>query len=85
MYTIEGEWSGYTSAQRHVVHREHTRSKKRVEAVRKLGRIHYEDCTRLDLTVIPGKHGKPIDGYTALIDKCLALGISNVSDLPSEA
>ena len=81
-YTIEGEWTGYTSAQRRVVHREHTRSEKRTDDIRKLGSILYTDGTRLLLSVTPGKRGKAIDGYRSLIAKCIHHGVSSVADLP---
>ncbi len=80
-WTIEGIWTGYTSAQRHVVHREHTRSKKRVEAVRKLGAILYTDGTRLLLDIREGKNGAAIAGYTDLINSCISEGVSSVAAL----
>lgn len=84
-FTIEGEWSGYTSAQCHVVHREHTRSKKRADAIRDLGSISYTDGTRLRLRVIEGKSGKPISGYGSLIGQCLAKGVNSVAALQKAA
>lgn len=80
-YTIEGEWSGYNSGQRRVVHREHTSSKKFAGEVNCLGCIVYTDGTRLELTVSQGKHGKPMDGYRSLIRKCLAQGTQYVAEL----
>ncbi len=82
-YTIEGKWTGYTSAQRRVVHREHTRSKKRADQIRELGSIGYTDGTRLLLHVIDGKSGKPINGYSSLINDCLRHGVNSVAALPA--
>ena len=81
-YTIEGEWSGYTSAQRHVVHREHTRSKTRVAQIRDLGRILFTDNTTLFLSVRDGKHGAAVNGYGRLIADCLRHGTGIVAQLP---
>lgn len=80
-HTIEGTWTGYTSSQRRVVHREHTRSESRIEAVRKLGSIAYTDGTRLLLHVSEGKRGKPKDGYGSLIRDCIAQGVNTVAEL----
>lgn len=80
-FTIEGEWTGYTMAQRHVVHREHTRSKKRAEDIRALHCIHYTDGTSLILRVLDGKKDRAIDGYSSLINSCLAQGVNSVADL----
>ena len=82
-YTIEGVWTGYTSAQRRVVHREHTRSKERVDAIVALGSIAYTDGTRLLLHASDGKHGQPINGYGSLIRDCLRRGVSSVAELYS--
>ena len=83
-FTIEGEWAGYRSSQRRVVHREHTRSKKRAEEIRGLGRIRYSDNTVLVLRVLDGKQGDPIDGYRSLIADCLLHGVNAVDDLPRD-
>jgi len=80
-FTIEGTWTGYTSAQRRVVHREHTRSKKRAEDIRALNCIRYTDGTALILRVIDGKKDKAIDGYSSLINSCLAQGVNSVAEL----
>ena len=81
-YTIEGKWTGYTSNQSRVVHREHTRSAARADEIRSLGSILYTDGTRLLLSVRNGKHGAAIDGYRKLIADCLKYGVSSVSDIP---
>jgi hypothetical protein len=83
-YTIEGVWTGYTSAQRQVAHREHTRSEERIEEIRKLGSILYTDGTKLLLRVLEGKQGEPIDGYSKLIADCLRHGVNSVDALPSD-
>lgn len=82
-YTIEGTWSGYVSTQRHVVHREHTRSRKRCEDVRKIGAIYYTDGTALYLRVLEGKSGKAINGYGSLLNDCIRHDCRHVSQLPS--
>jgi hypothetical protein len=81
-FTIEGEWTGYTSSQRRVVHREHTRSQRRVDEIRKLGSILYTDGTSLLLSVRDGKRGTPVNGYRSLIADCIRHGVKAVADLP---
>ena len=80
-YTIEGVWSGYTSAQSRVVHREHTRSKKRALALQDLGRIRFDDGTALVFRLLSGKSGSAINGYGDLIKDCLAKKVDSVAAL----
>lgn len=88
-YIIEGTWSGYTSAQRRVVHRTvHPSSavELRLWAL-KTGAIKYTDGTRLDLSVRdakPRERVQEIPGYTSLIADCCQHGVSRVDDLPSD-
>lgn len=83
-YLVEGTWSGYTSGQRRVVHREVV-NHKRAEAIRELHMIRYTDGTCLYLSVrelaYREKAEKPINGYKSLIDDCLRHGVNSVSDL----
>jgi len=81
-WIVEGEWSGYTSSQRHVVHRA-VISKRTALAIRmKLGWITYPDGTTLNLSVRPCQPREKvvqIHGYDSLISDCLALGVSSVA------
>ncbi len=84
-YVIEGEWSGYTSAQRRVCHRKLARNEKHAEAVRKLRGITFTDGTWLSLRVReakPRERVEVIDGYSSLIDDCIHHGVSSVAELP---
>lgn len=85
-YIIEGEWSGYTSAQRRVVHRE-IATKTKAEKARALHAIGYTDGTTLVISVRECKPREQVQerhSYTSLINKALAHGGSFVSvrDLP---
>ena len=86
LYCIEGEWSGYTSSQQRVVHREYTANPDRAEAVKKLGAIRYTDGTSLYLRVCSIRKKESIlpkiDGYTSLIDKAIQTGITDVAKMP---
>jgi len=86
VYCIEGEWSGYTSSQQRVVHREYTPKEDRAESVKKLGAIRYTDGTSLYLRTysVKSKEGilPKIDGYTSLINKAIQTGISDVAQMP---
>ena len=86
VHCIEGEWSGYTSSQQRVVHREYTSKLDRAEAVKKLGAIRYTDGTSLYLRVYPVKSKESImpgiDGYSSLIDKAVRTGITDVAKMP---
>lgn len=89
-FCIEGEWTGYHSGQRRVVHREYTTSSKFAEKVAALGWITYTDGTALSLTVKPyrradnGKKLPAISGYTSLIRDCVFYGTGQVSELSSK-
>lgn len=75
-YVLEGEWSGYTSAQRRVVHCEIV-PKRRVEALRKLRLIRYTDGTTLIVTVREAKRGeriKEVKSYSSLIREAESAG-----------
>lgn len=83
-HVIEGTWSGFVAGQRHVVHREVTIDRRRVEGVRKLGCIRYADGTVLYLSV---RETKPRErvlemlGYERMISDCIASGTSLVEEL----
>lgn len=82
-YVLEGEWSGYTSSQQRVVHREVV-SKKTAEAANELGSIRYTDGTCLYLSARPCKPREKVQtilGYRSLINDCLMLGVSSVAEL----
>ena len=83
-YVIEGEWSGYSSGQRRVVHREVTDRAARADWCRRAGCILYTDGTRLDLTVReakPRERVTEIHGYTSLIDECERENLKTVAGL----
>ena len=85
-YVIEGEWSGYRSSQRRVVHRTvHTDSVLRSWA-EKTRAIYYTDGTSLDLSVRvlqPRERVQEKHGYDDLIRDCYTQGVSSVSALKS--
>lgn len=92
-FLIEGVWSGYTSSQRRVSHREITTSAKFAEQVSDLRSIQFTDNTFLDLRVeqLPPRalvREPMLDGYGDLIRKCIAKGVTSVAtlnDLSSDA
>lgn len=83
-FVIEGEWSGYTSAQRRVVHRHVTTKEALVEWVRKTYGIRYTDNTVLALTVRPCRPHERVKenaSYKSLIEDCFYAGVSSVDAL----
>ncbi|WP_316176278.1 hypothetical protein [Bradyrhizobium sp. SZCCHNRI1073] len=87
-YVLEGEWSGYVSRQRRVVHREVVTDRKRVERLRQMYCIRYTDGTALLLTLReaePRERVQEIKGYSSLIRECERETGSEVrvADLPS--
>lgn len=86
-FCIEGEWSGYRSSQRRVVHREYSSSATFIQQVRSLGFIRFTDGTTLDLSVseAPRRARQPeIKGYTSLIRDCIAAGVKSVDALQAK-
>lgn len=86
-FVIEGEWSGYTSSQRRIVHR--TVHKDCFKYLRKWAEnnhsITYTDGTALHISVRDAKHRervKEIHGYDSLISDCAYYNVNRVSDLP---
>lgn len=80
-YLLEGEWTGYTSSQRRVVHREIIRDKRRVERLRDLRVIVYTDGTSLLLSLREMRRGEKaneIHGYRALVREAEMRGGSRV-------
>lgn len=85
-FIIEGEWSGYTSGQRRVVHRQvYPASRKLLRAwVEKTRGIQYTDGTMLYLSVRdakPRERVKEIRGYTELIEDCWSRDVTSVAEL----
>ena len=79
-FIIEGEWAGYTSAQRRVVHREVV-DKSSAEKAKKLHAIVYTDGTSLLVSVreaAPREKIAAILSYRSLIRDAMALGKSRV-------
>ena len=88
-FVIEGEWSGYSSAQRRVVHRKvYEGSRKKLRAwAESTHAIHYTDGTSLYLRVRdckPRERVSVIDGYTRLIEDCAHYGVTSVAELPCD-
>lgn len=85
-FIVEGEWTGYTSAQRRIVHREVVDAK-RADRLKNLKAIVYTDGTTLLINVYPKLHRGKIDtvnSYGSLIKDAEATGKSRVlvADLP---
>lgn len=88
-YIIEGEWSGYRTGQRRVVHRTvHAAIYKRLrEWADKTHAIYYTDGTCLILSVRdckPRERVHEIRGYVSLIADCARHDVCRVEDLPVE-
>lgn len=93
VYMIEGEWSGYTSRQRKICHREYVSDRDSLgRSIIKWCQDHfgitYTDGTMLRLMVTelenPRKKRQPvINGYTSLIRNCIHHNVSSVAELPS--
>jgi len=86
-FVIEGEWSGYHSGQRRVVHRTvHSGAYKRLRAwAESAYAIRYTDGTCLALNVRdckPRERVEEIHGYDSLIQSCAHHNVTSVSDLP---
>ncbi len=80
-YLIEGVWSGYTSSQRHVVHRKYTTDEAFAAQVKALHWILFTDGTTLDLTVSENNGAvrqREVDGYGSLIRDCVREGVNTV-------
>lgn len=78
-YVLEGEWSGYTSSQRRIVHREVITSEKRAERLRQMHGIRYTDGTMLTLWLRDAKPRevvREVNGYTSLIREAERSGAS---------
>lgn len=85
-YVVEGEWTGYTSGQRKIVHRE-VITKKRAERLKRLHAVDYTDGTSLLVFVReakPREQVQEIHGYTSLLRKAEEHGGNRMSvrDLP---
>jgi len=89
-YVLEGEWSGYTSAQRHVAHREvidtRRHGKERIERLGVLRTIVFTDGTSLNLSLREAEPREVVPeklGYPSMIRDAEALGkaVVNVSEL----
>lgn len=83
-FVIEGTWSGYTSSQSRVVHRQVYSDKKLRAWAEKTSGIRYTDGTMLFLSVRDCKPRERVEekkGYTRLINDCFRQGVSSVADL----
>jgi hypothetical protein len=80
-YVLEGEWSGYRSSQKRVVHRVIITDP---EKYKDLSSILYTDGTCLKLTVrkcLPRERVKEIRSYSRLIEGCVFYGVNSVKEL----
>ena len=88
VYEITGTWTGYTSSQQRVAHREYNTDTERAEWCKDHYQIRYTDGTGLILNVreITGKDQIQAtqDGYGKLISSCVRHDVSAVADLPSD-
>lgn len=83
-HVIEGVWSGYTSSQSHVVHREVSTSRALIEWARETYAISFTDGTSLNLSVRPCKPRERViekHGYTSLIRDCHYYNVTSVAEL----
>jgi DUF438 domain-containing protein len=84
MFMIEGEWTGYTSAQQRVVHREYV-TKKQADAIRKAipFAITYTDGTKLIIYIKEVSRRKlpEMHSYDELIKNCVSQGVCTVAEL----
>ncbi len=84
-YVIEGTWSGYTSRQSRIVHREVTTWENKARKIEAgCPGIRFTDGTWLYLTVRiarPREVVKPIHGYGSLIESCVRHGVWSVDEL----
>lgn len=85
-YVIEGEWDGYSSSQRRVVHREVlTGSPKYIEKFKALKTFRYTDGTHLSITVREAKPREKVQeilGYKTMIHDAVAWGYSGFITIP---
>lgn len=80
-YVLEGEWSGYRSGQRRVVHREVVKTSK-PERYQNLRGITYSDGTTLHITFrecAPRERVEQKHGYKSLISQAIMTGDSWVN------
>jgi hypothetical protein len=89
-YVLEGEWTGYTSAQRKIVHREVVTDKRRIERLKKLTCIVYTDGTSLLLSLREAKPREQVvamNSYGSLIRDAEKMQGSRVrvADMPENA
>lgn len=85
-FIIEGEWTGYSSGQRRIVHRTvHQGNCRKLRAwAEKTHGITYTDGTQLLLTVHdckPRERVQTLNGYGSLIVDCAYYGVSSVEEL----
>lgn len=78
-YVIEGEWSGYRSSQRRVVHRAVTTRPQRYQGLKA---IQFTDNTLLSITLRecePRERVQEIKGYVNLIEDAADTGLAFVA------
>ena len=85
-FIIEGEWSGYVSGQRRIVHRTvHEKAFKKLRAwAEKTHAIQYSDGTSLTIRVRdakPRERVSVINGYSSLIRDCAFYDVDSVDGI----
>jgi len=84
-FLLEGEWTGYHSAQAKIVHREVISDKKTIEWVKKNHSIRYSDGTLLILHFRQMKPHERLEnpnyGYRELIRDCVRYDVNSVDVL----
>lgn len=83
-FVIEGEWTGYTRAQTHVVHRTVTTMRHVAEWFQEHRIISFTDGTSLHISVRkaePRERVKEIHGYDELLDNCRMEKVDSVNAL----
>lgn len=86
-FVIEGEWSGYTSVQRRVVHRTVHEDPGLRTWARHTHAITYTDGTQLELNCFDVDTTEPvkeIHGYDSLIRDCREQNVTSVAALRSK-
>jgi hypothetical protein len=85
-FVIEGTWSGYTSAQKKVAHRNvYSSARRKLRSwAESTHAIYYTDGTSLYLSVRdckPRERIETINGYESLIQDCFFYGVNSVDAL----
>lgn len=83
-YILEGTWSGYTSDQSHIVHREILTSKSAAKKWEGINQIRFTDGTFLFINVRLVKSREKVvqvPGYSLLMSQVLISGLKGTVDI----